>query len=56
VAACPSHDPFDGLQEGDIIRAINGAKVGSSDFDSLEKVLFQLGQEVDVMMEVDREL
>lgn len=56
VAACPNHDPFDGLQVSDIIKKINGAKIGSSDFDSLEKVLSQLGQEVDVMMEIDREL
>jgi hypothetical protein len=58
VAACPS-DPFDGqvgLQIGDIILAVNGAKVGSSGFDTLEKVMSQLGQEVDVMMEIGREL
>jgi hypothetical protein len=58
VAACPS-DPFDGqvgLQMGDILLAVNGAKVGSSGFDTLEKVMSQLGQEVDVMMEIGREL
>lgn len=47
-------DLFDQLEEGDIVRAINGIRVGSPDLDTLPKVLKFLNQEVEAMLEVRR--
>jgi len=56
VASCMSPNPFDGLQEGDVIKAINGSRVGSDDLVSLDDVLQQLDGEIDLILEVQREL
>ena len=47
-------DPVDQLEEGDIVRAINGKKVGSGELDSLSKVFSFLRGEVEVLLEIQR--
>lgn len=47
-------DPFDQLEEGDVVKAINGTRVGSPELDSLQKVFAFLSQEIDAMLEVRR--
>ena len=48
-------DAFDeGLERKDIIVTINGLVIGSSDLDSVKKVVTRLGQEIDVLFEVAR--
>jgi hypothetical protein len=54
TVASSASDPFDQLEEGDIIRAINGIIVGSPELDSLQKVFAFLSCEIEVMMEVRR--
>lgn len=49
-------DPYDELQDGDVVTAINGFTVGCPELDTLEKVLSRLSQEVDAMVEVVRVL
>ena len=56
VAACKLDDPFDGLKAGDVVTAINGVKVGSSQLNSLSKVISRFGQEIEIMLEIQREL
>ena len=47
-------DPFDNLQDGDTVMAINGVRIGDAGFDTLDKILTRLGQEIDTLMEVLR--
>jgi PHD-like zinc-binding domain len=47
-------DPFDQLEDGDVVQAINGQQVGSPELDSLQKVFAFLSQEVEAMIEVRR--
>jgi PHD-like zinc-binding domain len=47
-------DPFDQLEDGDVVQAINGQQVGSPELDSLQKVFTFLSQEVEAMVEVRR--
>lgn len=47
-------DPFDELVEGDVVLSINGHRIGSPALGSLSKVFAFLGQEVEVMVEVQR--
>lgn len=44
-------DPFDNFRKGCVVASINGMRIGSPQLDSLEKVLSQLTQGVEVMME-----
>jgi len=52
IASAKCDDPFEPFVKGDIILSINGEKIGSAELDSVHKVVARLGQEVDVMMEV----
>lgn len=54
TVASAGPDPFDQLEEGDTVRAINGINVGSPELDSLQKVFAFLSREIEVMMEVRR--
>jgi len=47
-------NPVDQLEDGDIVRAINGVKVGSKELNSLSKVFSFLSREVDVLLEIGR--
>jgi PHD-like zinc-binding domain len=47
-------DPFDVFEQGDIIRSINGIRVGSDGMDTLQKFFTFLSQEIEVMLEVRR--
>lgn len=49
-------DPFDEIQSGDVVSAINGKTVGSSDLDTMEKVFSLLKTQVDVMVELQRKM
>lgn len=52
VSKAHADDPFDPTVKDAVVISINGSRVGSSDLDTIDKVISQLGQEVDVMMEV----
>lgn len=47
-------NPVVQLEEGDIVRVINGVKVGSKELNLLSKVFSFLSKEVDVCLEIDR--
>lgn len=53
--ASSAPDPHDQLEDGDVVQAINGIKIGSPDLDSLQKVFALLSQEVEAMLEVRRD-
>lgn len=53
IAASFPTDPFDSLESGDLVRAINGFQIGSH-LDSLQSVLSYLKEEVEVFLEVHR--
>jgi hypothetical protein len=56
VAFAPECDPYDKLMEGDLIVAINGERLGSKELQTIDSVVSRLGQEVDVLFQVQREL
>jgi len=42
------------LDEGDMVRSVNGIQIGSSQLDTLQKLLTFLSQEIEVFLEVRR--
>jgi PHD-like zinc-binding domain len=47
-------DPFDQFEEGDIIKSVNGIRIGSKDMDTLKKFFMFINQQVEVLVEVRR--
>ena len=47
-------DPYNTLEKGDIVVAINGLTIGSDELDSIDNVVRRLGQEVDILIEIAR--
>ena len=54
AAATTTANPVDPLEEGDIVRAINGVKVGSKELHTLGKVVAFLGREVELILDIHR--
>jgi hypothetical protein len=54
VSSCNSSNPLNGLHDGDIIKAINGIKVGNPQMNSMNKVFATLSRQTDIMFEVER--
>jgi hypothetical protein len=48
-------DPFDQFEEGDIIKSVNGIRIGSEQMDTLKKFFVFLNQEIEVLVEVRRQ-
>lgn len=52
VSAADFDDPFIEISDGVAVKSINGMTIGSSELDSMEKVIARLAQEVDIMLEI----
>ena len=55
TVAATVYCPVDPLEEGDIVRAINGVKVGSTELSTLGKVFAFLRREVELVLEIHRQ-
>ena len=49
-------DPFDQFEEGDVVKSVNGMRIGSSNLDTLQKFYVFINQQVEVLLEVRRVL
>jgi hypothetical protein len=49
-------DPFDQFEEGDVVKSVNGLRVGSKHLDTLQKFYVFINQQVEVLLEVHRAL
>ena len=49
-------DPFDQFEEGDVVKSINGMRIGSANLDTLQKFYLFINQQVEVLLEVRRVL
>ena len=47
-------DPFDQFEEGDVVKSVNGMRIGSINFDTLQKFYMFINQQVEVLLEVRR--
>lgn len=47
-------DPFDKFEEGDVVKSVNGMRIGSSNLDTLQKFYVFINQQVEVLLEVRR--
>jgi len=56
VAVARNDDPYNRLVEGDMVKAINGVMVGSDSCETVQHVVSLLGQEVDILMEIERSI
>jgi monoamine oxidase len=56
VTACHENNSIDGMKIGDVVMAVNGNSIGSEGLESIEKVLIFLSKEVDVIVEVLRQI
>ena len=47
-------DPFDQFNEGDVVKSVNGIRIGSANLDTLQKFYVFINQQVEVLLEVRR--
>jgi hypothetical protein len=52
--ATARHDPIDHFEEGDIVKSVNGIRVGSMNMDTLQKFFSYINHQVEVLLEVRR--
>jgi hypothetical protein len=47
-------DPYDQFEEGDVVKSVNGMRIGSAHLDTLQKFYMFINQQVEVLLEVYR--